>query len=652
MTLPSQRWLAAVVLATALVFTGVAVYLYGFRFFAWIESDAAVTAVLGAKALHAKLPIVATWYYANGDVWLAAPHLLAILPVAILGLGPASLLVSVLIGFALEIYVLVRCYLRLGGERWVAGFATMVTLMAWSTSHVAYGYIQLSYAFLTMLCILSFTAFGVLVEGAARRWQWIAAGFLVTFVSLQNPTRTLAFIFAPVIAGCCWPWHGFPLRRRMLVASTAVIGFGLAFVLYAKVLVPNVAFSSPRGHLDFALVGVAGIKTNLARFAEGLSIMCGGGGARALPGLAVIVGALVLVTREVLSSRALTALRFVCLLVLGQLGIVLVPLVFGNLLVDIASTRYVLPSLLEVFGLAAILAVREIASASWVRKLAVGWLVAVPIAAIVAIPGARPPSPERYVWPDAPELEKLADELVQRGLGHGYANVLSANLLILDTRGRSMTCPIYFRDIIIPQRWLADTSCFTATALPEKFFIIADQTDHDRKAILATLPPPLEKFSVGPTYEVYVYPTAGTPMAWLELPLPDNDKAAFPMRIAATHLQLQHGKVLAEGTRLVATGETGTVVYGPYVKFPRGRYVVHWNGSGIASPGEIKFLVTADGKDVLAETSMPAIKISPSPGELAKVAFKIPAPREAIELVVYSQDGGRVALDEIVIERK
>ena len=68
-----------VLLATTLVFVGVAVYLYGFRFFAWVESDAAVTGLLAAKVLHARSPVVTDWYYANGDVWGLAPHLFAIL---------------------------------------------------------------------------------------------------------------------------------------------------------------------------------------------------------------------------------------------------------------------------------------------------------------------------------------------------------------------------------------------------------------------------------------------------------------------------------------------------------------------------------------------------------------------------------------------
>ncbi|MGH2899731.1 MAG: hypothetical protein ACRDMZ_13745, partial [Solirubrobacteraceae bacterium] len=156
MILPSQRWLRISFLAAAVIFLAVAVYLYGFRFFAWLESDAAVTALLGAKALHARSPVVADWYYANGDIWIIAPQLLAIVPVAVLGLGPPSLLVAVVLGFVLEVVALVKLYARLAGERWLALFAAMATLMAWSNAHVAYAYIQLAYGFGTTLYLASF----------------------------------------------------------------------------------------------------------------------------------------------------------------------------------------------------------------------------------------------------------------------------------------------------------------------------------------------------------------------------------------------------------------------------------------------------------------------------------------------------------------
>jgi len=45
--------------------------------------DAAVPALLADQALAANSPVVANWYYANGEVWVLGPHLFAMIPVAI-----------------------------------------------------------------------------------------------------------------------------------------------------------------------------------------------------------------------------------------------------------------------------------------------------------------------------------------------------------------------------------------------------------------------------------------------------------------------------------------------------------------------------------------------------------------------------------------
>jgi hypothetical protein len=384
--------------------------------------------------------------------------------------------------------------------------------------------------------------------------------------------------------------------------------------------------------------------------------LCGGGSEPSvfsIPGVLVMAGAIAFVVREVLSSRAMNALRFVAVTVVGQLGIVLVPVVFGNLLVDIPSVRYVMPSLLEMLGLAAILAVRALAEAGRWRTIAIAWLVAVPVTAVVAMPDARPPKPEVGVWPDSVELDRIATELGRRGLTHGYADVLAASLLTLESGGAAMTCPIYFSDTLAPERWLTDTACYRKAALPERFFIVAYQIERTRTSIRATMPqPPVEKWSVGDTYEVYVYRTADAPLAWLELPLRENDRSAFPMHIAATHLQMKRANATVEAGRLVATGEGGTIIFGPYIKLPRGSYTVRWYGNGIASPGRIQFFVAAEGKDVLAAGSYAVAELPTAPGEIARLRFKLQESRPAIEFAVRSEAGGRVALDEVVIERR
>jgi len=658
MPLPSQRWLRVVLLATTLVFLGMSVALYGVEFAGWLEADAGVAVLLAAKALHAKLPIVGDWYYANGDVWVLAPHLLALLPVAVFGVGQVSLLISIVGGLVLEIVVYARIYARLGGERWAGGFAAMVTLMAWSRAHIRFVYIQLAYGFLAMMYLAGFAALATLAAGAPappRRWAW--ASLFIALVVLQNPTRGLVFVLAPVIAACVWPWQRFALRRRLAVIAAVTLSWLVAALAYKLGFQRAVSFAYPPGHIDFAVKDAHGIARNLTMLWRGLLLVCGGNstfGWRVLPSGFVMLGALVLVGREIFTARALAALRFVCVIIAAQLAGVLVPLVIGNLMIGPTSVRYMMPSLVVAFGLATLLAVRALGEAGRVwRWLATGWLVLIPIAALLATPKASPPQPKAYVWPDPGELLSLSDELARRGLAHGYSNLLYANLLNLGARGRSTTCPVYFSYVLIPQRWLADTSCYTASALPDRFYVVTDHDDRDDAALRATLPPPAERFHVGPTYEVAVFRTAEVSLAWFELPIHDGDELQLPMQLPAAHPAIRRGEVAVDGGRLVATGTPGVVATGPDLGLPRGAYRVVWHGRAVASTGELTFTVATDVRhDVLARATVPAGSIGKDHTTLVELTFVVDRTGVGVEFPVASAGGARVALDDMVLERR
>ena len=658
MILPAPRWLQAIVLLTVGAFVADAIMIYGVRFTGWLESDAAVPALLAARSLHTGLPIATDWYYGNGDVWVLAPHLFAILPVALLGLGQVSLWISIVAGFAIELVVLARTYAWLAGARWPAGLAAVVTLVAWSRLHIRFVYIQLAYGFVAVMYLLVFAAFAArAVEPAGARRRLVGLAVLVAVGAVQNPTRGLVFVLAPLVIACAWPWRDMPARRRLALAGAATLGWVAALAFYRLVLHPVVSFAYPAGHTDFVLVDRwDGVATNLGRLWDGVRMLCGAN-RRILPSVVpsflVLVGALALVVREAVRARELAVLRMVCVVVVAQLGVVLVPLVIGNLMIAPTSVRYVMPSLMLMLGLAAVLAVRTVAEAARTpRALATGWLVLVPIAMVLAIGKSRPPPPKAYAWADPRELPALGAELARRGLTLGYASLLNANLLALGAGGDVRICPVYFAHVLIPQRWLADTTCYTASALPARFAVVSDHDAHDDAALRATLPPPEERFHLGPTYDVAVYRTAAVPLAWLALPIHDGDELALPLRLPASHPALHRGEATAEGDRLVATGAPGPVVSGPYLALPRGAYRVTWRGHPITSPGQLTFTVVADsGADVLAHAT-----VDPAAGPGAETRVELPfatdRTRHEVEVVVRSGGGARIALDEVVLERR
>jgi hypothetical protein len=659
MILPAPRWLKAVVLLTVGAFVAEAIVVYGVRFTAWLESDATVPALLAARSLHTGLPIATDWYYGNGDVWVLAPHLFAILPVALLGIGQVSLWISIVAGFAVELVVLARTYAWLAGARWLGGLAAVVTLVAWSRLHIRFVYIQLAYGFGAVLYLLVFAAFAArAVEPAGARRRLIGLAVLVALGAVQNPTRGLVFVLAPLAIACAWPWRDLPARRRRALAAAATLGWLVAAALYHLVLHRVVSFAYPPGHIDFVLVDRWGdVAINLSRLWDGVRMLCGASrriAGSVVPSSLVLVGALALVGREVVRARELTALRMVCVVVVAQLGVVLVPLVIGNLMIAPTSVRYAMPSLVLVLGLAAVLAVRAVAEAAraW-RALATGWLVLVPIAVLLAIGKSRPPAPKAYAWAHPRELPALGAELARRGLTHGYSNLLNANLIAFGARGGVRICPVYFAHVLIPQRWLADTTCYTASALPARFFVVTDHDARDDAALRATLPPPEERFHIGPTCDVAVYRTAAVPLAWLALPIHDGDELALPLRLPASHPALHRGEGAADGDRLVATGAPGPVVSGPWLALPRGAYRMTWRGHAIASPGQLTFTVVADGgADVLARATVDPAAAGPGAATRVELTFATDRARNGVGLVVVSGGGARIALDEVVIERR
>lgn len=659
LTLPEQRWLRAVLLLTSLVFVGVAVYVFAVDFSARLHPDGAVMAILADKLLHAPGLVASDWYYANGDVWVFGPQLLALLPVAIFGLGLAALLVSLVLTFALQTLGAVLAYRRLCGEPWIAGLAAMTTLMAWSVWHVDFNYVQVAYGFVTVLYLILFTTCAALGDVTAPRgWRYAALAALVVAIAVQNPVRALTYGLAPVFVACAWPWRDLAWRRRLAIVGTTLGGWLVAYAAYRWLVLPAVQLSVPSGHVSFAIRGWIRIKDNLELLRRGILALCGGGesSVRALPGILLLVGALGLVGRELVSSRSFTALRFVCAAALAQFGGVLVLVVVGNLLTDPESTRYLLPGWLVLLGLAAIIAARALGETArrWGRTFATAWLVLVPVAALAALPDARPPAPVTFVRPDAAELRDVAAELEHRGLTAGFSINIAGNLVTLFSHGTAVTCPLTFRNALIPQRWLADTSCFRAARLPDRFYVVVDQIELELKSLNQTLPPALERFTVGDTYAVYVYRTADASLAWLDLPVPDGIDAVFPMRFPASNLQLTREKVVFRGDDLVGTGEPGTVVYGPYIELLKGEYEAVWYGNGLGGPGQVSFAAIASfGRNRLAPSvDLPAAKLPTTRGELIRIPFSLARVRQQIEFPVTSRDGGRVSLHELVIERK
>jgi hypothetical protein len=282
-------------------------------------------------------------------------------------------------------------------------------------------------------------------------------------------------------------------------------------------------------------------------------------------------------------------------------------------------------------------------------------LAVVPFAALVASVRVveRPPVPGRSIWPDVAEDRRIAEELVRRGLTHGFSDNWNANILTLLSRGRAKTCPVFFDFLLVPQRWHVEKLCYDAGVLPDRFFVVAfkDSEEHLNAVRNATRSEPVERFSVGSSYAVSVFRTADAGLGWLELPLAEGERMQFPLRLPATHVLFRRHRATEEGGQVVATGEPGSVLYGPYIRVPPGDFRVRWIGSGVASTGDLLFDVTVDGKGVTERLHPASALAQIRNAELAELDFSL-SRTSVVELRVSTPGGGRVAIGSVTIERR
>lgn len=134
----------------------------------------------------------------------------------------------------------------------------------------------------------------------------------------------------------------------------------------------------------------------------------------------------------------------------------------------------------------------------------------------------------------------------------------------------------------------------------------------------------------------------------------DAGAPRFPLVVPANDPALRHGTSVLEGATLVATGEPGTVVFGPYMDMPRGRFLVRWIGQGIDSPGTIAFDATATGEPKnFAQYDVPAKNLPRYDGAtVGALEIELPKGAHGFEIRVYSSGGGLIRLTRAVIERR
>ncbi len=662
---PLPRALLVAGVVTWLVFIAEVLYLYAFKFLDSIHSDASVTALLAWRMLSSGSAVLRDYYWVNGDVWLLSPHLFALIPVAVLGVGPKALLVAVVSGFLFEAAVLTWAFGELVDDVRVAIFATTATMFAWSRLHVLFVYVELSYGFIATLHVLLFVGFarwftrGAGLGGKASRRLPALLVVVVFLATLQNPSRGVLFAIGPLLVALVWPFGKIAVAARLRVAAAVLVPGAAAVAVYQLVFRRILTFSTPRGHDAFVVKDLAGIVTNVTTLARGIASLAG---AReeldvlVVPGVVLMAGALALVVRESFRRRELSLIRFVCIAALAQFFVVLGPMVIGNLVVNPPSARYLIPSILQFLGLGVVIATRN-ARELRARSLSLAWILLVPAVATlsaVRLLGTYSLEAKNGQWAHSSAHTDLAKELMRRGLTHGFATYWNSNLVRLLSHGTTTTCSISFADHLIPYRWLTDVACFDAAKLPERIYVV--QTVADRSsteaAVRASLATPIEQFEVDGYFDVSVFRRDDASLDWLTPPLPESEDLRFPLHLQAIHPAVRVGKGARSREGVTATQEEGAITFGPYLTLPKGHYRLRWFGTGAPSDGEIAFDVGGNnGKDLFGQTSVPASRLATTQhGQLIELEFDLTRTTSGIEFRSYSRGGGRVTLEEVVLD--
>lgn len=661
-----QNWLTIALVIVAAVLALDVVVIYFLKFGEFVHSDAASTILLGKGAMEDRSPIDYEWYFANGDVWIFGPHLYAMPFLALWGVCVRTLLAATVLGFALEIAALMWAYTKVGGDRRTALFATALTLIAWSRLHILFVYVELSYGFVMTLYTALFTAHALLfIRGStdARKWSvWIGCMVFTLIASAQNPIRAVVFAVAPLVVACAWPWRGVSLRTRAITASAPVVGLVGAKIIKAVFLEPRLTYAVPSGHLAFVIKDASGMLENLKNMARGVVGLCGDMGSFGIGsafGLALLGLSTFLVVRHAF-ARTPTPLRFLCIASLAQMAAVGGPMLIGNLVINPVSIRYLMPSLIAMFGLGCVIAFQMMKETKEPSRTGIAFSVIAPIAAaftLLRIVGSYSLASESTTGQFAHSAthQDLADELTRRDLKHGFGSYWNAHLLTVLSNGKAKTCPATFGGAVMPRRWHTDTWCFDPKRLPDRFFVVAsgEERDEVKTSIPTTLGTPADRFTVGNEFDVAVFRTADVDSRWLAPPIPDGAQLTLPLRIAASHPQIRFGDQSAlEGDKLVSNGKEGIISFGPYIELPAGEYRVRWFGRPIGDAGEVGFDVYPAGAP--AQVAERTVKLGEMPrdgGALVELVFRLPKAARGVELRTYSRGGARIALEAVELSR-
>ena len=644
-------------------FLALAGFIYGSFFPGAFSSDAAVHLVLAQHVMQVGKLLSPEWFYPNSDLVVTGPYLLGMGLIKLLGFGVSALWWTAGLTFLALWVCMVLCLRAMGVSTLAAVVGTCAALASTSNSHVEFLYIQAGYPFVTILYTLAFTLYvrlRVTHDGSPRSgWHASVAVLLLIVVTLAlaNPSRTLAFVIAPILMVELNPWmRPWRIRPRPLVFGLVAALF-IGYLIYQSLLAQGLHFSLPSGFrsatVDFKRTKLQFFE--VLRFAfvvhPGFDHRILGG---AMSAIVLILGVRVL-RRGMLPPRLRPFVR----LCLWQMAAVFAGGLISGIFIDPQAVRYFLPALVLLMAVAVAISIDTLRQKGAHGLRAAAFLAAtgaVILHATLTLGALRDHPRESGPVRTPHVLQPVTDAVRQRGLTHGFVE-WDANVMNVLGQGKVEFCQITYREQLQPFKWNVPLWCYDATRMPERFFLVLKPQNRPaaRMAVRHTLvKPPIETFDAG-GYEVQVYRTADVDTSWLAYPVPDGADLKLPWEAPAANPQMFSYVIEPTAQKTFEfKGRPGETVYGPYVNLNRGRYRLTWFGK---SPGAdaraLHFSVTGTGgRHLLGEVD--GYTVASPDGQTAPVAtidFQVKMPMPGVTFMVEQRGHAHATLTRFRLER-
>jgi hypothetical protein len=631
-----------------------------------LHADSAVMNLLAQEIRDTGSFFPASWYYANGDLWIAFTQL-PILP--LLSVLPNS--------FALHAWSsLVTAALVLSGAWCVGGMlgqsrnARLLLLLVLSSgispnmAENLYG--QAAYGVLFgFSCLLAFSGWRLMHADGAARWRWGACFALLALqVCWSNPQRALVFYVLPLLAALLAmrlpPAPAGPARRRGLLPALLLLAALLAGAALHGYVVRRVGSSglAPATWLDFdgmlrnTLGTLRGVLSLLGGLPEAGARVISAGGAVAALRIAAALALLALLPWGLL--RALNSpqhgpRRYFAVYTLSAAAVnLLVALTTSvpDMAAPEASVRYLAPSLLCALILLTGIAVDDF---RWQRAGSVAALLALAVVGATGLQAYQVRGAPGYFPRGGVAAHNLygqiARHLQQQGLRHGYSTFWNAGTITVLSGGQLQQRPVTLDNgLPMPVRHLTSSRWYQADGWQGETYLMLNydevkQVNWELLAGYVGQPTRVLDFA---GCKIYVYPhnLAGAMPLW-DL----RRQVALRLRVDAA-TQHRIGRLLDGGGALQsAPGEAGHLRFGTIYTPPPGRYLVSFDletgGSGVAEYGMVDVAVNG-GADVLAN-----LAITATGRQRLSMPVTLPRVNGGMEVRVLSNGAGSITLRDI-----